>query len=190
MRIIAGKAGGRRLKTPDTMATRPATDRVREAVFSSLGSRVKETRVADLYAGTGSFGLEALSRGAASAVFVENGRKALSALKSNVSEIGIGGEVVARSVSAYLATADVEFDLVFIDPPWPLPTADLDESLAALDRMLAPGALVVTSRRASDQEPNTPETWRVAANKRYGDTRIIRYEKVDDDDDGTLSREF
>lgn len=190
MRIIAGKAGGRRLKTPDAKGTRPATDRVREAVFSSLGSWVEDAVVADLYAGSGSYGLEALSRGAQSVVFVENGRKALQALRENVRTVGLGGSVVGSGVAGYLERANHRFHLVFMDPPWPQPTTEMEEEMVELDRLLFPGAVVVVSRRHSDRRPDPPENWRVAADKRYGDTRIIRYEKVDGDDDGTVPREL
>lgn len=178
MRVIAGEARGRRLRAPDTVGTRPATDRVREAVFSSLGSFVEGSRVADVYAGSGSFGLEALSRGASSAVFVEKGRKALAALKANIATVGLGGRVAPTEARRWLASADATFDLVFIDPPWDLPTTELDQDLALLDRVLAPGAVVVMSRRRGDRAPAPPETWRSAADKSYGDTRILRYEKV------------
>jgi len=190
MRIIAGAARGRRLKSPDTKETRPATDRVREAVFSSLGSWVEEAAVADLYAGSGSYGLEALSRGASSAVFVENGRKALQALRENVKRVGLGGSVLEISVRDYLTRANHSFHLVFMDPPWPQPTTQMEEELAALDRLLLPGGEVVVSRRFGDRVPEPPETWRVAADKRYGDTRIIRYEKVEDVDDGNVPGEL
>ena len=119
MRVIAGKARGRRLKAPDTDGTRPVTDRVREAVFSSIGSWVEDAVVADLYAGSGSFGIEALSRGARSAVFVENGRKALTTLRENLATVGLGGTVVASSVQAYLDGSDQVVHLIFMDPPWP-----------------------------------------------------------------------
>lgn len=184
MRIIAGKAGGRRLKAPDTRGTRPATDRVREAVFSSIGSWVIDAVVGDLYAGSGSFGLEALSRGASSAVFVENGRKALQALRHNIATVGLGGTVIESTVRGYLERAGHRFHLVFIDPPWSFETAELEGDLGRLDHLLLPGAEVVLSRRHTDRHPVAPETWRVAANKRYGDTRIIRYEKVEDVDYG------
>lgn len=184
MRIIAGKAGGRRLKSPDTRGTRPATDRVREAVFSSIGAWVEDSTVADLYAGSGSYGLEALSRGASSAVFVENGRKALQALRANVKTVGLGGSIIESTVQAYLKKANHHFHLVFLDPPWPDPTEQMEEDLAALDRLLLPSAEVVVSRRHTDRPPVHPENWRVAADKRYGDTRIIRYEKVENVDDG------
>lgn len=187
MRIIAGQAGGRRLKAPDSKGTRPATDRVREAVFSSLGDWVVDSMVGDLYAGSGSFGLEALSRGAGSAVFVENGRKALQALRQNVARVGLGGNVIESTVQDYLGRANHRFHLVFIDPPWDLPASRLEQDLARLDRLLLPNAEVVISRRHTDPLPRHPETWRVAADKRYGDTRIVRYEKVTGDDDGAAN---
>jgi len=184
MRIIGGEAGGRKLKSPETKGTRPVTDRVREAVFSSIGSWVVDSVVGDLYAGSGSFGLEALSRGASSAVFVEKGRKALAALRQNVKTIGLGGSVIESSVQDYLAHANHRFHLVFMDPPWDQPTEQMEEDLANLDRFLVPNAEVIVSRRHTDRVPEPPETWRVATDRRYGDTRIIRYEKVEDDDDG------
>jgi 16S rRNA (guanine966-N2)-methyltransferase len=190
MRIIAGTARGRRLKTPDSKGTRPATDRVREAVFSSIGAWVEDAAVADLYAGSGSYGLEALSRGAESAVFVENGRKALQALRANVQTVGLGGSVIESSVEHYLDRANHRFHLVFMDPPWPQPTTRMEEELAKLDRLLLTGGEVVVSRRHSDLPPQPLENWRVAADKRYGDTRIIRYEKVEDDDDGPVPGEL
>jgi 16S rRNA (guanine966-N2)-methyltransferase len=178
MRIIAGTARGRRLRAPDTPETRPATDRAREAVFSSLGDFVTDATVVDLYAGSGSYGLEALSRGAASALFVERGRKALAALRRNVDDVALGGEVRAESVESFLGRATGQFDLVFIDPPWDLPSATLGSQLEALDGMVVAGGMVVVSRRAGDELPQPPETWRVATDKRYGDTRILRYEKL------------
>ncbi len=177
MRIIAGKAKGRRLVAPDTPATRPVTDRVREAVFSMVGAWVEEARVLDLYAGSGSFGLEALSRGAARATFVENGNRALEALRSNIESVAIGGTVVSSSVEDFLSRADGEFDLVFMDPPWPQPTPTMEADLARLDRLLATGAEVIVSRRQGDDPPAIPVTWGVATDRRYGDTRIFRYEK-------------
>jgi len=181
MRIIAGSAGGRKLKAPDTRGTRPVTDRVREAVFSSIGHWVEGASVVDLYAGSGSFGLEALSRGAADAIFVENGRKALAALRSNVEAIGLGGSVVATNVQDFLRRSETRFDLVFVDPPWPMSSEELGGDLVLIDRLVEPGAEIVTSRRHTDTVPDPPKTWRVAANKRYGDTRILRYEKLEEE---------
>lgn len=190
MRIISGSARGRRLKAPDTMETRPVTDRVREAVFSSIGSWVDDADVLDLFAGSGSFGLEALSRGARSAVFVERGRKALEALRSNVESIGLGGDVVSDDVARYAARCAETFHLIFMDPPWDVSSSELEQLMAVLDDRLAPNGEVVISRRHSDPVPAHPETWRVAAEKRYGDTRIMRYEKLVTDDDGDVPGEL
>ncbi len=177
MRIIAGIAGGRRLKAPDTDGTRPATDRVREAVFSSLGDLVVDAVVVDLYAGSGSYGLEALSRGASSATFVENGHAAIRALSENIRSLGIGGEIHRSTVRQFLQSNKAGFDLVFVDPPWPLDTEELERDFLAIDPGLRNGGVVVASRRHTDRVPEGPESWRVAAEKRYGDTRILRYQK-------------
>lgn len=177
MRIIAGKARGRRLIAPDTTGTRPVTDRAKEAIFSSIGSWVEDADVADLYAGSGSFGLEALSRGAASAVFVENGRKAIESLRSNLETVGLGGEIREMKVGEYLRRAERRFHLVFIDPPWDVTTDALEDDLQMLDGMLEPDGEVVLSRRHDDRPPDPPVTWKVLADRRYGDTRVFRYEK-------------
>jgi 16S rRNA (guanine966-N2)-methyltransferase len=182
MRIIAGTARRRRIRAPDTTGTRPVTDRVREAVFSAIGSWVEGAVVADLYAGSGSFGLEALSRGAESVVFVENGRKALIALRSNIESVALGGSVFDTSVQSFLTRSDDRFHLVFMDPPWDQDTGIMERDLTRLDRFLLPSAEVVVSRRHSDRIPDVPENWRVATDKRYGDTRILRYEKVESEE--------
>jgi 16S rRNA (guanine966-N2)-methyltransferase len=177
MRIIAGTAKGRRLVAPDTKGTRPVTDRVREAVFSILGSWVEEASVLDLYAGSGSFGLEALSRGARTATFVENGAKALLALRRNIESVGLGGTVVSSTVSDYLNRSASSYHLVFMDPPWDQPTDVMAADLGRLDPLLTAGGEVIVSRRRSDEPPPIPVTWAVATDRRYGDTRIFRYEK-------------
>lgn len=181
LRIIAGSAKGRKLTAPDTKATRPATDRVREALFSMIGAQVEGARVLDLYAGSGSYGLEALSRGAATATFVESGRAALVALKHNIETLGLGGRVVASRVENYLGRDPDTFDLVFIDPPWELDHFEMGRQMTALEPFLAGSATILISRRHGDPTPPNPETWRVATDRRYGDTRIVRYEKVSED---------
>ncbi len=177
MRIISGKAKGKRISAPDTPATRPVTDRVREAVFSMIGAWVEDASVLDLYAGSGSFGLEALSRGAAGATFVENGNRALEVLRANIQTVALGGTLVTSKVAEFIERSTGRFDLVFIDPPWDMPSSSLSRDLVALDRLLATPAEIVLSRRHTDQVPMAPPEWRVATDRRYGDTRILRYEK-------------
>jgi 16S rRNA (guanine966-N2)-methyltransferase len=119
MRIIAGRWRGRRLIAPPGEATRPTADRTREALFSMLTSRIgsfEELRVADLFAGTGALGLEALSRGAAHCTFVERDREALAALKANIEKLGAAGtDVRAQAAESF---AGGPFDIVFMDPPY------------------------------------------------------------------------
>ena len=176
MRVIAGLAKGRRLLAPRDRGTRPMTDRAREGLFSSLGSAVPGARVLDLYAGSGSLGMEALSRGADSAVFVEKSRAALAALRPNIAAVGLGGEVVAGDVGDYLARASGPFDLAFVDPPYALPLASVEQVLGGLVRLLAGGGTVVLHRRAG--EGLVPASGlQVTDRRRYGDSEITRLVK-------------
>ena len=172
MRVIAGAHKGRRLAAPPGAATRPTSDRVREALFSILGPRVAGARVLDLFAGSGALGIEALSRGAAAATFVDSEAAAVRAVRANLSGIE-GGEVVRRDARAFLRSAREngrQYDLVFLDPPYRHAQAlgrTLGEAVAAV---LAPDGLVVSEsdRRAPlDLAPFTLEDER-----RYGDTLI------------------
>jgi len=176
MRIITGLAKGRRLRAPRDGGTRPMTDRAREGVFSSLGQTVEGARVADLYAGSGSLGLEALSRGAASAVFVERSRAALAALRANLVAVGLGGEMVAGDVADYLAREVGPFDLAFVDPPYALPLASVEQVLGALAPRLAGDATVVLHRRAGERL-TPPPGLEVTDRRRYGDSEITRLVK-------------
>ncbi len=177
MRVIAGAAKGRRLAGPKGHATRPMTDRAREALFSSLGTGVAGAEVVDLYAGTGSLGLEALSRGAASATFVERDRGALAALRRNVEAVGLGGKVVARDVAAFLEGECGPYAIAFVDPPYAVSLASLADVLRLLDHRLAPGATIVVHRRAGQPAPESPPSWGRAAERRYGDSVLYRYQK-------------
>ncbi len=153
------------------------TERAREAVFSSLGAVVGGARVLDLYAGAGTLGLESLSRGAAAAVFVEKDRAALRALRSNVAAVGLGGEVAPVDVAAFLEGCTRTFDLVFVDPPYALDGAVVAGVLSAVDRVLAPGGVVVVHRRAGDPPLAAPESWAAGDGRRYGDTMLWRFDR-------------
>jgi 16S rRNA (guanine966-N2)-methyltransferase len=181
MRVIAGSAKGRRLQAPRTRDTRPLTDRVKEALFSSLGDQVEEAVVLDLFAGSGSFGIEALSRGAGRAVLVERGAQALAALRANLALVGFTNvEVIAQSVADYLAGADQVFDLIFCDPPWSLPTEEVEGLIGRLGARATEGAVLVVNRRSSDPEPRPSPPWRLVTTRRYGDGKIYRYVKEQD----------
>lgn len=173
-RIVAGVAKGRRLAVPDK-GTRPTSDRAREALFSSLAALLElaGARVLDLYAGTGAVGLEALSRGAAQAVFVEDDRTAVEVLRRNVAGLDLpGAEVVRRRVAAFLATEPPSpSELVFADPPYALPDTELAEVLAALagNGWLAASAVVVIERSARSGAPPWPAQVTPLHERRYGE---------------------
>lgn len=176
MRIIAGEAKGRRLVAPDGDATRPMQDRIREALFSSLAAHIPGADILDLYAGTGSMGLEALSRGAASATFVERAKPALQALHRNCAAVGLGGVVVAQDVQRYLKATDHRFDVVFVDPPYPEEDDVVKEVLALVSSVLVPGGLVVLHRRVGSEAIVT-ESLGLVDERRYGGAQLWRYEK-------------
>ena len=177
MRVIAGRAKGRRLKTPSGPGVRPMTDRVREALFSSLAEEVPGARVLDLYAGTGSLGLEALSRGAAGAVFVERDRSVLEILRSNIQRVGLGGRASGAEAGRFLAGADPDsYDLVFLDPPYRVPDERVEGELAAVGRVLSPGGAAVAHRRAGGGVLRA-EGLALEDDRRYGSARIFRFRR-------------
>jgi 16S rRNA (guanine(966)-N(2))-methyltransferase RsmD len=180
---VAGVLGGRRLVTPPGRVTRPTSDRVREALFSTLETLMdlEGARVADLYAGSGAVGLEAASRGASHVLLVESDPRAARVARDNVSTLGVGDRVrVCRAlVERVLADRpDEPYDLVFADPPYTVPGAAINGMLTALTESgwLAKGAVVVVERSSRD----APVTWApgivpgvtATRGRRYGETML------------------
>ncbi|MEI2777545.1 MAG: RsmD family RNA methyltransferase [Tetrasphaera sp.] len=200
-RIIGGSAGGRRLRAPRGQATRPTSDRVREALFSRLEAHdaLAGARVLDAYAGSGALGLEAASRGAAAVVCVESDRGAAAVIGANARELGLAAQVQVRAttvarfaaaagdraaaaggsaagdgVAAGDGPAEAAYDLVLGDPPYPMSEADLARDLAALAAagVLADGALVVLERSSRSPVPAWPSGWSTQDSRRYGETTL------------------
>jgi 16S rRNA (guanine966-N2)-methyltransferase len=172
VRVIAGRYGGRRLQAPPGGATRPTADRVREALFSILGARVEGAAVLDLYAGSGALGLEALSRGAVRATFVESAPAAQRALRANVEALGADAELVRADVVRWLKGARAaarQYDLVFLDPPYRAAAALGAPLSELLPPVLAGRALVVSE---SDRRAPLDLTLTTTDERRYGDTLI------------------
>ncbi len=180
-RIIAGTARGRRLAVPAT-DTRPTTDRVREALFSALDSELaasgrswSEVRVLDLFAGSGALGLEALSRGAASAILVEKSRSSAGVIEANAVAVGTSGARVltrdARQVAS-LPVPEGGVDLCFVDPPYEWPASDVRDLLTGLfdAGWLASEAIVVVERGAKEGTNPLPRSWPEPRRRPYGDT--------------------
>ncbi|MDE0546873.1 RsmD family RNA methyltransferase [Microbacterium sp. C7(2022)] len=178
-RIIAGRAGSLTLEVPDA-GTRPTSDRVRESVFGALDSAdaVRGARVLDLYAGSGALGLEALSRGAASADLVEKAPRAAQCATRNARRVAtaLGGraaiDVHRLSAEQYLRTSRGPFTLVFIDPPYDLSEVHLSETLALLVPSLDTDATVIIERASRSPEPSLPDGLQPVRSKRYGDTTM------------------
>lgn len=172
MRVVGGRLGGRRLVAPGGRATRPTPERVREALFSILGS-VAGAAALDLFAGSGALAIEALSRGASRATLVDSSAAAVVAIRRNLAALGLEAEVRREDVLAFLrraSTAAPQYDLVFLDPPYRHATALGPRLSEALDPVLAPGAWIVaeSDRRAPLELP----TLALLDERRYGETLI------------------
>lgn len=178
-RIIAGKARGARLDVPHA-GTRPTSDRVRESLFGALESSdaIAGARVLDLYAGSGALGLESLSRGAASADLVEQGRGAAAVVRRNVAVVAKAGATASArvhesSVRSFLQRASGPFDLVFSDPPYDLADEAMTADLVALAPLLSPHALVIVERARRSTPPDLDAAGlRLIREKTYGDTTL------------------
>lgn len=171
-RVIAGRFGGRRLQTPQGDGTRPTSDRVRESMFASVQSALggfEGLRVLDVFAGSGALGIEALSRGAQEAVFVEHDRRAAAVIRANLRDLGLGGEVMTTSAVSYSPSG--LFDLILCDPPYAFDADELSALLATWSASFSTDALVVVER-SSRGDFAWPEQIEALRDKKYGETRL------------------
>jgi 16S rRNA (guanine(966)-N(2))-methyltransferase RsmD len=180
VRVIAGSAKGRILRSPRTAGTRPITDRAKESLFAILAPRIPAARFLDLFAGTGSVGIEALSRGGARATFVERAAPALAVLRHNLEITGLAAraEVLARDVFGYLRDPPVPFDVIFVAPPqwrglWPRAVGLLDREPG----WLAPGAVVVAQHDPAEPGPAGLTHLAVADERTYGRVRFTFFRR-------------
>jgi 16S rRNA (guanine966-N2)-methyltransferase len=170
MRIIAGEHRGRRIVAPKGRATRPTSDRVRENAFNLIGP-VDGATVLDLFAGSGALGLEALSRGAASAVFVDADRDACRVINANLDTLGLDATVLCQDVLRAVAQERRAFDLVLLDPPYEYPRERL---VAHLARLLAPDGLLVYESSGREDPPEVPGLAQ-RTSRRYGSARLTLF---------------
>ncbi|RNL79872.1 16S rRNA (guanine(966)-N(2))-methyltransferase RsmD [Nocardioides marmorisolisilvae] len=188
-RIIGGSAKGRRLQTPTGDATRPTSDRVREALFSALEAELGSLhglRVLDLYAGSGAVGLEAASRGAAAVTAVESDRRTAALIATNARTLGFEVEVIAHPVARALAgRPHAPYDVAFLDPPYPMTEDEVVEALRLLveNDWLNPGAPVVLERSARSVEPAWPTGLGPIRQKKYGETLLWYLRRAEEEDE-------
>ena len=183
-RIIAGAAKGKRIATPKGDHTRPTTDRTREALFSALVSwlgtteedaddQLKGISFLDLYAGSGAVGLEAASRGAGPVLLVELDKHTAKLIQNNARTTGLAATVRAEKAQAVADAPWEQFDVIFLDPPYGVPTEEVELLLAGLAaNRLAPRGLVILERSSRDRAPEWPATFTDTWDRRYGETTL------------------
>lgn len=176
MRVITGSARGRRLKTPETYDIRPTADNVKEAVFNMIQFDVEGRRVLDLFAGTGQLGIEALSRGAAGAVFVDRDREALRIVRENLKICGLQGTLRQEDALSALRR-DERFDLIFVDPPYDSGLyGPVLEAIKSVDK-LTEGGIIICEARREEALPEMTAPYGKRKESCYGKVKIAVYTK-------------
>ena len=179
MRVITGKARGVQLKTPDGMATRPTTDRVKEALFSIIQFDVPTAKVLDLFGGTGQLGIEALSRGAKSAVFVDSGEAACRLIRENLrrTKLEADAKVVRSDYLTYLKGCKEKFDIIFLDPPYA--EVFLENALKCIAEIdiLESGGIIIAERPVGKELPWDYEGFTRSKDYKYGTVLLTVYRK-------------
>jgi 16S rRNA (guanine966-N2)-methyltransferase len=176
IRIISGRFGGRKIEAPDTSRTHPMSERVRNALFNSIGSEVDGATVLDAFAGTGSLGLEALSRGAIQATFVERDRTAQAVLAKSITSLGLETQTILARVAVnnwFEVNEDQRYDIIFADPPYDDPQFSTASKLFGL---LKPGGLMVLSHPGRGEMP-TKTGVVVVDNRSYGNAYLTFYRR-------------
>ena len=176
MRVITGSARGRKLKTPENYDIRPTTDNVKESVFNIIQFDIEGRRVLDLFAGTGQLGIECLSRGASSAVFVDQSREAVKIVKENLKACGLSGTVVQSDALSFLRTCG-KFDIIFVDPPY---DSDLYESVlntVNLIDILSDGGIIICESRRERALPEMTAPYKKRREYTYGKVKLCIYTK-------------
>ena len=176
MRVITGTARGRRLKTPSNYDIRPTTDNVKEAVFNILQFDLEGRRVLDLFAGTGQLGIEALSRGARSCLFVDQSREAVKIVKENLKACSLEGTVLQQEALTVLRRGE-RFDLIFVDPPYDAGLYEpVLETIRQVDN-LSDGGIIICEARRETPLPEVAAPYRKGKEYRYGSVKICVYTK-------------
>lgn len=177
MRVVGGSAGGRKLVAPDGYDVRPTTDKVKESVFNIIQFEIEGRNMLDLFAGSGQMGIEALSRGAAHAVFVDSSKKSLDTVRKNLSTVGFTEKatVVAGDSVDYLRRCREKFGVVFLDPPYH--NGLIAKAFGCLAEVLEPGAVVVCETKADEELPESFADFGITKTYKYSSIKITIYRR-------------
>ena len=174
MRVITGTAGGRKLKSPNGNAVRPTTDHVKQAIFNILQFDMEGRRVLDLFGGTGQMGIEALSRGAREAVFVDSSRTSVSLIRENLKLCGFRAPVIQSDALNYLQRGE-KFDIIFVDPPYDAGLYEpVLERINAVDNLYE-GGIIICETRAGERLPEMQAPYGMLRERSYGNVKICIY---------------
>lgn len=176
MRVITGSARGRRLKTPEDYDIRPTTDNVKESVFNIIQFDIEGRKVLDLFAGTGQLGIECLSRGAQSAVFVDQSKEAVKIIKENLKSCGMTAPVFQQDAAGFLRGCG-KFDLIFIDPPYDSDMYESTLKIINLVDILSDGGIIICEARREKALPEMTAPYGMRREYRYGKVKICIYSK-------------
>jgi len=176
MRVITGKARGRKLATPANNDIRPTTDNVKESIFNIIQFDIEGRRVLDLFAGTGQLGIECLSRGAESAVFIDQSRESVKLVKENLKTCGLEGTVLQMDAVSFLKGCG-KFDLIFIDPPYDSPLYEKVLETVNLVDILSDGGIIICEASRDRQLPELQEPYRKVREYVYGKVKLCKYTK-------------
>lgn len=177
MRVITGLAKGRKLKAPEGMDVRPTADGIKEAMFSSIQFEIEGSTVLDLFAGTGQLGIEAISRGAANAVFVDSSRESISYVRQNLEHVGFidKAEVVNMPNTAFLRSCTKKFDIALLDPPYERRL--IQKSLPALTKLMSERGVIICEHESTLKLPEQVEDFVVTKTKKHGKIGVTIYRR-------------
>lgn len=183
MRVITGTARGRKLVTPDGTDVRPTTEKVKEGIFSSVQFDIENALVLDLFAGSGQMGIEALSRGASHAVFVDNSVKSVKCVNENLRNTGLSrlAEVISRDSYDYIRLTAQKFDIIILDPPYRY--GHIHKLLPLAEKKLNNGGLIICEYEKEADIPSAPENMTLKKTYRYGKINVSVFAKPSEEDE-------
>ena len=174
MRVIAGLFGGRKLETPAGYSVRPTTDKVKEAMFSSIQFELDGAKVLDLFSGSGQLGIEALSRGAKSAVFADKSSASIELTKRNLEKCGVSAQVIKGDSLDFIQNTDLRFDIAFLDPPYSIGL--LQKALPLVSKKMEQSGVIIAESPAEEELPEKLDAgFTLAKQKKYGKLKLNYY---------------